>query len=316
MLSWTTCHQIACMAIRHSWTAESLVAAYRRHQLRVRGLRKVTLIDYERFIHSFLRFSGGEPIDPCTFTPRMVVQFLKSFAGQLSPRSMKHVNTALRSLFRFLRCRGYCDERLERAVPSIAQWRMARLPRGLTERQLAQLLAAFDPSTPCGLRDKAIVSCLATLGIRPLEVAELRLDDIDWRNGIVELRTRKTRRGARLPLARQAGRAIAHYLRKSRPATSERRIFVKHTGPRCGQRISAVNVTQAVNRGLTQAGIDAPIKGAYVLRHTVANRLVARGAPLKEIADFLGHQSLDTTTIYAKADLPTLRDVPLPWPKA
>jgi len=70
-----------------------------------------------------------------------------------------------------------------------------------------------------------------------------------------------------------------------------------------------------VVRALKRAGIDAPIVGAYVLRHTVATRLVRRGTRLKEIADFLGHRDLDTTTIYAKLDLPALREVALPCPE-
>jgi integrase/recombinase XerD len=223
------------------------------------------------------------------------------------------VRTALRSLFRFLRVLGYGDERLEHAIPAIAHWRMATLPRGLTEQQLTQVLAAFDPQTPCGLRDRAMVLCLSTLGLRPSELAELHLEDIDWRGGTIGLRTRKMRRGAVLPLPREAGRAIASYLRKSRPATTERRVFVQHLARRRGKPISGHTITEAVVRTLHRAGVDAPIKGAYVFRHTVASRLVARGAALKEVADFLGHQSLESTTIYAKVNLPALCEVALPW---
>jgi len=228
---------------------------------------------------------------------------------------MKHVRTVLRSLFRFLRVQGLCDERLELAIPAVAHWRMATLPRCLTEQQLKQVLAAFDPRTPCGLRDRAIVLCLCTLGLRPGEVAELHLEDIDWRTGTIRLRTRKTRRGALLPLPREAGRAIVAYLRKERPATAERRIFVQHLGRRRGESLSGHTLTEAAARALRRAEVDAPIKGAYVFRHTVASRLVARGARLKEVADFLGHQCFDTTTIYAKLDLPALREVALPWPE-
>jgi len=228
---------------------------------------------------------------------------------------MKHVRTALRSLFRFLRVQGYVDERLEQAIPAVAHWRMATLPRCLTEQQLTQVLAAFDLRTPCGLRDRAMVLCLSTLGLRPGELAELHLEDLDWRSGTLRLRTRKTRRGAVLPLPREAGRAIACYLRKSRPTTTERRIFVQHLGRSRGKSLSGHTTTEVAARALRRAGVEAPLKGAYVFRHTVASRLVARGARLKEVADFLGHQCLDTTTIYAKVNLPALREVALPWPE-
>jgi len=90
---------------------------------------------------------------------------------------------------------------------------------------------------------------------------------------------------------------------------------VQHGNRRPGTAISAPAITAAVVRAIPCAGVDSPLGGAYVFRHTVAGRMLKRGAPLKEVADFLGHQSLDTTTIYAKLDLPALQDVALPWPE-
>jgi integrase/recombinase XerD len=91
-------------------------------------------------------------------------------------------------------------------------------------------------------------------------------------------------------------------------------VFVQHRGAGRGQPLSGNTVSAVVVRALERAGVQSPLAGAYVLRHTVATRLVQRGASLKEVADFLGHRSLDTTAIYAKLDLPALRDVALPWP--
>jgi site-specific recombinase XerD len=304
------------MIVQNSWTLDPLVDAYKQHQRRVRGLRERTLQGYEQLIRPFLWVSlGDDPLDLRRLTPTDVIQFVASLRDRFSPRSMKQVRTALRSLFRFLRSQGFCDERLELAIPAVAHWRMATLPRCLTEQQLKQVLAAFDPRTPCGRRDRAIVLCLCPLGLRPGEVAELHLEDIDWRTGTIQLRTRKTRRGAVLPLPRETGRAIVAYLRNERPATTERRIFVQHLGRHRGEPLRGHTLTEAAARALRRAGVDAPIGGAYVFRHTVASRLVARGARLKEVADFLGHQCIDTTTIYAKLDLPALREVALPWPE-
>lgn len=303
------------MTNHDSWTLDSIVEAYKQDQRRVRGLRETTLKSYEQVLRPFLRLSFGEdPLDPTRLTTADVVRFVTSLQERYAPRSMKYARTALRSLFRFLRMRGYGDEKLELAIPAVAHWRMATLPRCLNEQQLKQVLEAFDPRTPCGLRDRAMVLCLATLGLRPREIAELRLEDIDWRGGTLRLRTRKTRRGAVLPLPREAGHAIVTYLRNERPTTTERRVFVQHSGRRCGTALSACTIKAAAVRALRRAGVDAP-GGAYVFRHTVASRLVARGASLKEVADFLGHQCLDTTTIYAKLDLAALREVALPWPQ-
>lgn len=299
-----------------SLTLDALIEAFEQHQRRTRGLRAQTLHGYARFVRGLIREAlGDDPIDVSLLGPSDVIRFVRTMTGRFSPRSMKAVGTALRSFLRFLRTEGFCDERLEAAIPAVANWRLSALPRCLTDEQLDQMLASFDTATPCARRDRAIVLCLSTLGLRPGEVAGLHLEDIDWRRGIVHLRTRKTRRGALLPLPREAGSAIVDYLREERPRSGERRVFVQHLGCRRGAPVSSAVVSASVVRALRRAGIEAPLTGAYLLRHTVASRMVRRGTSLKEVGDFLGHHCLDTTTIYAKLDLPALYDVALPWPE-
>lgn len=303
------------MTVAAPGTLDALIEAYSQYCRRTRGLRDRTLRDYGRVARLFVRAAVGEgPLDP-GFHRSNVVTFVASLSARFCPRSMRTVRTALGSFLRFLRVEGFCDEPLEDAMPRVAYWRLATLPRFLHEDQLARLFASFDLSTACGHRDRAIVVSLATLGLRPSEVAALCLEDLDWRAGTVRLRTRKTRRGAVLPLPREAGRALVAYLHRTRPMTDERRVFVQQIGPRRGRPITSTAVSEVVARALRRAKVDAPLRRAYVLRHTVASRLVQRGASLKEVADFLGHRSLDTTTIYAKLDLAALRRVALPWPE-
>jgi site-specific recombinase XerD len=299
-----------------SWSLDTLVEAYKQHQRRTRGLREQTLRGYERLVRLFVRAALGEdPIDPARLSSSDVVGFVAAMRGRFSARSMKAVGTALRSFFRFLHVEGLCEERLEGAIPTVAHWRLSTLPRCLSDEQLERVLASLDASGPCGHRDRAIVVCLTSLGLRPGEVANLRLEDIDWRGGSVRLRERKTRRGAVVPLPRKAGRAIVAYLREERPRTDERRVFVQHLGAGRGRLLSSNAVSAVVVRALRRAQIDTPLAGAYVFRHTVASRMVRRGASLKEVADLLGHRSLDTAAIYAKLDLTALREVALPWPE-
>lgn len=300
-----------------SWSLDSLVEAYKQHLRRTRGLREQTLRSYERLVRRFVRAALGDaPIDPACLSCADVVGFVAAMQERFSPGSMKAVRTALRSFFGFLRVQGLCEARLEAAIPTVAHWRMATLPRCLSDEQLTRLLASLEVSRPCGQRDRAIVLLLASLGLRPGEVAGLQLEDIDWRAGSVRLRERKTRRGGVVPLPREAGRAIVAYLRTGRPRTDERRVFVQQLGARRGEPISSNAVSALVVRALGRAGVEAPLAGAYVLRHTVASRMVRHGASLKEVADLLGHRALDSAAIYAKLDLAALREVALPWPEA
>ena len=227
---------------------------------------------------------------------------------------MKLVTTSLRSFCQFLKGVGLCEPCLESAVPSVACRRSSSLPRGLSDQELRRLIDSLRTHSICGYRDRAIILCLATLAMRPGELAELKVDDIDWRAGTLVLRARKNGRGALLPLPQRVGSAIVDYLKNERPQTDERRLFVRHSRPLRGTAVTARIISCAVVRALKRAGIKSPILGAYVLRHTVAIGMVRRGTSLKEIADFFGHRHLDTTTIYAKADLPNLREVALEWP--
>ena len=293
---------------------EALVQAFERHLRRSRGAADETCRGYTRYVLEFLtsRF-GGDRVDVERIRPSDVVEFVTAKSAHLQPRSVQQVAAALRALFRFLRVEGACDARLADAIPTVAAWRLSTLPRSLGDEQLRLLLASLDGSTARGLRDRAIVLCLSALGLRAGEVAGLHLEDLDWRAGTVYVRTRKTRRGALLPLPSELGRALVAYLRSGRPPTQERHMFVVHRGS--GSPMTSRAVRDVVRYALQRAEIAAPTMGSHVLRHTLATRMVRRGASLWEIADLLGHRSLDTTAIYAKVDLPSLRAVALPWPE-
>ena len=218
------------------------------------------------------------------------------------------------AFFRFTQVAGLCEGRLAAAVPKVAHWRQAHLPRSLSDEQLAALFASFDLTTATGRRDYAMVSCMAGLGLRAGEVAALLLDDVDWRAGTLRVGRGKERRASFLPLPTRVGRALVGYLRHGRPQTDDRHMFVRHQLP-VGQPLSSAAVTAAVRLAFTRARLTVPFKGAHVLRHTAATHMVRAGASLKQVADVLRHRSLETAAIYAKVDLATLAEVALPWPE-
>lgn len=115
-----------------------------------------------------------------------------------------------------------------------------------------------------------------------------------------------------LPLSCEVGEALVGYLR-NRPPTSSRHIFVSHLHT-TGKPLSKSTLRYATRIAFIRAGLDTPSKGTRVLRHSVATQLIRTGATIKEIADVLGHESIDTTSIYAKVDIPELAEVAAPWP--
>jgi site-specific recombinase XerD len=152
---------------------------------------------------------------------------------------------------------------------------------------------------------------MTDLGLRSEEIIGLCIEDIDWRAGTLVVRKNKQRRERLLPLPRLVAKAILSYLRTGRPSSSSRRLFLCHRLP-VGQPMSVERLRGAVRRIMGRSGLKSG--GPRRLRQSFATRLHARGASLKEVADVLGHQHLDTTAIYARVNLSQLRKVALPWP--
>lgn len=303
------------MSVRDPLTSGAVVAAFDEHLRRTRGICAEVRRTYARFVLAFLdNVFGDGPVDLARVSARDVVEFVSAATGRYRPCTVQVVATSLRSFFRFLGAAGLRDDRIEEAVPTVPRRRLASLPRYLDATRFARLIASLDSSSPRSLRDRAIILCVARLGLRASEVARLRLDDIDWHNATIHVHTRKTGRGALLPLPHGVGQAIAVYLRRGRPVTQARQVFVLHH-LRVGAPISRQVVGDAVRRALRQTGICAPMRGANLLRHSLATDLLGHGATLKEIADLFGHRSLGTTTIYARVDVAALREVALPWPQ-
>jgi len=276
------------------------------------GLTELTRLSRQRYVRAFLlSLFGAEPIDPQRITPKALINFVSNKAVGLMPSSVGGLLSALRSYLRFLQFKGVSNVALIAAVPTPPSWSLASLPPSLSDAEMEKFWAAFDISTPIGKRDYAMAHCLADLGLRCHEEASMRIDDIDWRRGIIHLDHSKSRREEQLPLPDITGHVVVDYLSHGRPATNSRSIFVYHRAP-MGLGVANTTVRGAIRRAFARANL--PWTGTHILRHTAATRMVQGGATLKEVADVLRHRSIDTTQIYTKVNLPELQHVAMPWP--
>lgn len=303
------------MGTPHEITLDGLLASFQEHLRRTRGINPSERYRYARYARAFLEdVVDPRRVDVTAFKGTEVIDFVVSLVDRYRPTTIRHVATALRSFFRFLQVEGLRDDRLDEVVPSAVARRLGGLPAYLDPNEIERFLTSLDRSTPCALRDRAIILCVARLGLRGSEVVRICLEDIDWRAAELHAHTRKTGRGALLPLVADVGEAIAEYIKEARPPTTSRHIFVLHH-LRVGEPATSQTVSDAIRAALQRAGIEAPFLGPNLLRHTLATRLVRSGASLKEIADLLGHRRLETTQIYAKLDVDSLREVARPWPE-
>ena len=286
---------------------------YEHFLVNERGLSPLTVIKYLPVVHAFLTESfRGRAVALETLGARGVNHFIVRHSQRFARSNAKVLSTALRSFLRHLYQRGAIAADLAGAIPSITNWRLSELPKSLPLDKVESVLASCDRSTATGRRDHAILLLLARLGLRAGEVATLTLDDLDWDKGIVTLSGKGQRREA-LPLPEDVGRAVAAYLRDGRPTCGTRRVFVRAKAPHRGFS-SSVAVCNLVQRVLARAGIEAPLKGAHLLRRSLACGMLNNGASLEEIGRILRHQHPETTQIYAKLDLAALRELAPAWP--
>ena len=292
---------------------EQCVLAYERYLRKERVLAEATIVNYVPFISQFLkdRFGTG-PVKLSSLGAKDVVQFVQRQARHLHLKRAKLLTTALRSFLQYARYRGEIQGDLATVVPSVANWSMPSIPRGIAPEQVRELLSHIDRNTAVGRRDYAILLLLARLGLRSGEVTYLELEDIDWKAGCLSVHGKSGRR-TQLPLPKDVGDAIVAYLRHGRPRSTSRRVFLRAKAPIRGF-LSPCAVGSIVRHALLRAGIEAPTTGAHQFRHGLATEMLRQGASLGQIGELLGHRSPETTKIYTKVDLDALRTLALPWP--
>jgi integrase len=158
------------------------------------------------------------------------------------------------------------------------------------------------------VRDYAVLLLLSVYGMRCSEVTGLKIKDIDWRKEQIYLRRAKGCRPQVMPLLPAVGDAIIRYIREMRyNEGGSEYLFIRRRAPH-GELSNAV-IYRMVSEALKAHDVQLRHYGPHSLRHARATQLINTGHSLKEIADILGHMRLDTTAIYAKVNLATLRDV-------
>jgi integrase/recombinase XerD len=286
---------------------------YEEHLANTRGLAPETVLRHLKYTRDMLRrFGTRRESQFRRWTPELIEEDVAR-EGRSGPGRGRNVGWCARSFLRFLQQEGLIERDLAAAVPTVARWRLAALPTILSETEIDRLLEAADQETPVGRRNYAIVLCLSELGLRGADVAKLRIGDVDFTAGLLRLSRRKERQADVFPLTRRLRSALQVYLSKARPACPSMTVFVRHHAP-LGKPLTPVGICHVILRLADQAGLRHRVHGPHALRRSLASRMVNSGATLKQVADFLGHASIDTTTLYAKVDLTTLSHVAMPWP--
>jgi integrase/recombinase XerD len=285
-----------------------LITDYRKWMEDERGLSSRTIEVWCRCLVKFLCWYEVKKRPFSEIDIIAVDAFLMSCGKKgLSRISINNIATGLRSFFRYAGMKGWCAPFLAEAIKGPHIFTQENLPLGPSRHNVSSLIASMDTNLPRDIRNRAIIMLFAIYGLRATEVATLRLEDIDWENDIISV-TRVKGRGRQIyPLSATVGNAILRYLREIRPKCSKQEVFLSLSVPL--RPISRGGLYSLTKRHMLQLGLSSPHMGPHSLRHACAEHLLKEGFSIKEIGDHLGHRSSSATRIYAKVDLPGLREV-------
>ena len=283
----------------------------REHQHASPGTLELRAHSVRRFLECMGEEAAADGLSG--LTAERVEDFFLSFVEGKGRSSRRSMQAALRTFLRFALYEGFIRQPLDGAVPTLRTYKLASVPRGLTEEQALRVLEAAPRNTDVGRRDVAILEMLHAYGVRGGQVRALRLEDVDWEKDQILYRALKHGKDSLLPLTRSVGEALLAYLQNGRPKTAHNEIFLTSRAPYRPLRNSS-SLSVIVERCIRAAGIEVSSKGAHAFRHAFASRKLREGHSLKEIADVLGHRYLGTTFQYTKVDAPALEQVGLEWP--
>jgi site-specific recombinase XerD len=281
------------------------VAEYLHFVKEHKGLAENSLVQIELFVRRLDQFLRAHQVSDWR---QLHVQHLDRFVRQEAAHNIgriHRIHSILRGLLRYLFTLGYLERDWAAALRSPPDYRLARTPRALAPAQVLRILASIDRRALGGKRDLAIVLLAASLGVRASEIAGLRLEDLDWKQGVARFIQPKNRHLLHLPLSWPLVKALADYLKNERPRPSPyRHVFLGRTAP--SRPLSPRTVSSLIARRMRQAGIPA---SGHQLRHAFASELLRLGTPFSTLQELLGHTQISSTQVYTKIDLGQLREV-------
>lgn len=281
------------------------VKEYLRFCKEHKGLAETSVLRIELFIRRFDHFLHQQHV---TSWKDVSVEHIDRFVFQQAARNAKRirrVHQALRGLFRYLFSLGLLHRDWASALRSPRQYRLAHTPRALAPEQVLQLLRSIDRSAWGGKRDFAVILTAASFGVRASEIAELKLEDLNWTQAVVSFPAVKGKNVLLMPLSRPLMEALADYLKNERAnGRPYRNVFLALTPPFGPLRGS--NVSQLMARRMRRAGIKG---SGHQLRHAFASEMLKDGVSFSTLQELLGHSRFSSTQIYTKIDVAQLREL-------
>jgi site-specific recombinase XerD len=283
--------------------ADAEIIARFQAWLRAADLAKSTVRTYGTLAGEFVAFLGTRGgLAQCDAAA--IGAFVATLAGY-QVKTVEQKLCAVRSFLRFAGANGLVEATVLDAVPAVPSRKQARIPSVWDRGEVTRIVDAIDRGNPCGKRDYAIIVLITRLGLRGVDVRRLEFADFDWPGNQLSITQAKTRRRVQLPLLKDVGWAVIDYIRHGRPACDCPQVFVRHAAP-IGPFSDDDHLHQILLKHARVAHVHVSEErrhGMHSLRHTLATRLMEEGTSVEQIAEILGHQSMESTGVYLKSSL-------------
>ncbi len=290
-------------------TSLKLITQYADYMNQEKGLSNTTIKNQIFILKKFFKCLGeNRSLDQLGVLNIDKVLTHKQCIDGCCRRTIQAQTSIVRTFLAYAEEKELCQKGLAKSIKMARVYKHDAPPSGPTWDDVKRLLESTEGMHPTDIRDRAIIMLLTVYGLRCGEVKKLRLEDLDWENEVLYVRREKNVKSQKFPLSQTVGDAILNYLQNARPNNCHcREIFITRRAPY--RPLSSAAFFQIVSKRLKPLGIDLKHFGPHSLRHACATRLINEGISLKEISDHLGHNSLESTRIYAKVDLTNLRKV-------
>lgn len=284
------------------------VETYTAWMERERGFAPATIKRTREYLSQFLQWYGSrqQPFEAVRLED-IDAYLVEGHTRGWSRRYASNIAAILRGFFRFAAVKGWCSSTLAAAIRGPIVYAHDGLPQGPSWPEVQRLLAAANTDWPADIRDLPILILFAVYGLRAGEVGRLTLEDLDWERDLLHVWRAKGRGRQDYPLLPSLGNAVSRYLKDVRPASVCREVFLTLRPP--PRPLTRSALYSIVRDRMAALAIRSENRGPHALRHACATHLTSEGLSLKAVGDHLGHRSAEATRIYAKVDLPGLREV-------
>ena len=284
---------------------DQILLEYLAHVLKIQQSGPTQMGCITRVVKAFGNYLEKSEIALPYINIEHVDAFLAEFNASYAKTTQRLYRSCLRCFLRYL----YNERRLiRRNLASLLigppMFAKAKPPQFLRPKEVRQLFDRLSYSTACELRTYAQVHLAYYLGLRPIEISRITLDDISFTKGELSLKYRKNNRPLQLPIPEKALKAITAYIVGGRPTSHYRSLFLIFWPEPTPM---SANLTGYY---LTKALRDAGLPGtAYWLRHTFAQNMLEAGASIFEIKEMMGHDTIESTNKYLSIHKELMRRV-------